>query len=106
MAVAHDSLTEAPRHVKVTGVAPAFGYEPCEDVGCSVGRDGVADSCKRIACPNCGFGGTNLTTMSLVGSGTRARCTCGHTWVLGAKPVYVSPPALADSPAAYDLALR
>ena len=27
-------------HLKVTGAAPAFGFERCEDVGCSVGHDG------------------------------------------------------------------
>ena len=95
MALAHQPLTETPRHVKVTGVVPAFGYEPCEDVGCTVGSDGIASSCKRIACPNCGFGGTNLTTMQLVGgapvggNAVRARCTCGHAWVPGEKPVYI-----------------
>lgn len=78
------------RHVKVTGVEPAFGYEPCEDIGCAVGDDGIASSCRRVACPNCGFGGTNLTTMELVGAvGVRARCTCGHTFVPGEKPAYV-----------------
>jgi len=79
-----------PRHVKVTGHDRAFGYEPCEDVGCAVGTDGVASSCGRVACPNCGFGGTNVTLTHMVGgTETRARCTCGHTWTPGQKPVYV-----------------
>jgi hypothetical protein len=79
-----------PRHVKVTGNVPAFGYEPCEDFGCVVGTDGVASSCGRSACPNCGFGGTNVTMMHLVGgTEVHARCTCGHTWTPGQKPVYV-----------------
>ena len=80
-----------PRHVKVTGHAPALGYEPCEDVGCVVGKDGVATSCGRSACPNCGYGGTNVKLMMLLG-GTElhARCTsCGHMWAPGQKPVYV-----------------
>jgi hypothetical protein len=79
-----------PRHVKVTGSVPAFGYEPCEDVGCTVESDGLATSCGRIACPNCGFGGTNLTMVGMVGgSSVRASCTCGYSWVPGEKPVYV-----------------
>jgi hypothetical protein len=101
MALAHDPyaelLIERPRprttqrHVKVTGHAPAFGYEPCEDFGCSVGPDGVASSCRRTACPSCGYGGTNVTMIGLVGgTDVRARCTsCGHGWVPGQKPVYV-----------------
>jgi hypothetical protein len=109
MALAHQSFTEtpvreapfavpgpaAPRHVKVTGNVPAFGYEPCEDIGCTVAADGIASSCRRIACPNCGFGGTNVTMMHTVGGtavgggGVRARCTCGETWTPGQKPVYV-----------------
>jgi len=80
----------APRHVKVTGNVPAFGYEPCEDFGCSVGTDGIASSCGRSACPNCGFGGTNVTLIHMVGgTEVHARCTCGHTWTPGQKPVYV-----------------
>jgi len=78
-----EQLTPAPRHVKVTGVLPAFGYERCEDPGCTVGHDGVASSCGRIACPVCGSGGTNLIKLQLVDSaaGTHMRCTCGHTWL-------------------------
>jgi hypothetical protein len=81
MSVAMELTT--PRHVKVTGVRPAFGYEPCEDVGCTVGGDGVASSCRRTACPACGYGGTNLFELGLVdaASGTHVRCSCGHTWL-------------------------
>jgi hypothetical protein len=73
----------APRHVKVTGAAPAFGFEPCEDFGCSVTHDGQASSCGRIACPACGCSGTNLSSIELVDSAAsvRVRCTCGYTWV-------------------------
>jgi hypothetical protein len=72
-----------PRHLKVTGAAPALGFEPCEDVGCAVGSDGHASSCGRVACPVCGCSGTNLSTMELVDAGTRlrVRCTCGFSWV-------------------------
>jgi hypothetical protein len=81
---------EAPRHVKVTGPVPAFGYEPCEDIGCAVGRAGIADSCGRIACPACGYGGTNLRMMHAVDGtpGLRIRCTCGFSWLHGAPPAY------------------
>jgi hypothetical protein len=82
---------QAPRHVKVTGNVPAFGYEPCEDVGCTVASNGIASSCSRTACPNCGFGGTNLTMVQIVGgTDERARCSsCGHAWMPGRNPVYV-----------------
>ena len=80
-----------PRHVKVTGHDRAHGYEPCEDIGCAVTPDGVATSCGRVACPSCGFGGTNVMLMHLVGGTEQhARCSsCGHTWTPGQKPVYV-----------------
>jgi len=82
--------TTAPRHVKVTGHFPALGYEPCEDVGCAVESDGIASSCGRIACPYCGLGGTNVTLMHMLGgTEVHARCTCGHAWTPGQKPVYV-----------------
>ena len=79
-----------PRHLKVTGAGPAFGFEPCEDVGCSILIDGTATSCGRIACPACGCGGTNLSTIQLVDSltRTRLRCTCGYSWVRDERVVY------------------
>ena len=83
MALAQVSL-ETPRHVKVTGNSPAFGFEPCEDAGCSVDRSGTATSCGRTACPACGCSGTNITTMQLVGVGSdrHRQCGyCGHTWL-------------------------
>jgi hypothetical protein len=90
MAVATHPVTEALRHLKVTGHAPAFGYEPCEDVGCSVGRGGRASSCGRPACPVCGCSGTNLSTIRLHDNGgSRTVCTCGHSWIQGERPVYV-----------------
>lgn len=91
MAVTTSRLAEALRHLKVTGHAPAFGYEPCEDIGCTVGRNGLASSCGRAACPACGCSGTNLSTIRLLHSATatRTQCTCGHTWTRGERPVYV-----------------
>ena len=91
MALAQVSL-ETPRHVKVTGHSRAFGFEPCEDVGCSVDPGGTATSCGRIACPSCGCSGTNVTTMQLVGVGSdrHRRCgCCGHAWMHGSASVYV-----------------
>jgi hypothetical protein len=79
----HHQPFVSPRHLKVTGAAPAFGFEACEDVGCAVGLDGEASSCGRVACPACGCGGTNLATIELLDSLTRVRvrCTCGYSWL-------------------------
>ena len=73
----------SPRHLKVTGAAPALGFEPCEDVGCAVDHEGHASSCGRVACPACGCGGTNLSTIELVdiAARVRVRCTCGFSWI-------------------------
>jgi hypothetical protein len=70
-------------HLKVTGAAPAFGFERCEDVGCSVGHDGTASSCGRTACPACGCGGTNLSSFELLDAQAQVqvRCTCGYSWL-------------------------
>jgi hypothetical protein len=71
-----------PPHLKITGAAPAIGFERCEDTGCRVARDGTASSCGRLACPFCGCGGTNLETMPLLeASGLQIHCSCGHAWV-------------------------
>lgn len=79
----------APRHVKVTGRLPMFGYERCEDPGCVVDSGGIATSCGRPACPSCGSGGTNLTRGLLPDEETGAwvdhmQCTCGRSWVAAA----------------------
>jgi hypothetical protein len=92
--VLQDSLApqsnSALRHLKVTGHSPAFGYEPCEDAGCTVGADGEASSCGRRACPACGCSGTNLETVQFTNRGAvRISCTCGHSWIPGERPVYV-----------------
>jgi hypothetical protein len=88
MAVMTHPVTEALRHLKVTGHSPAFGYEPCEDVGCTVDRAGLASSCGRLACPACGCSGTNLSTIRLDDGAvaTSIHCTCGHTWARGSGP--------------------
>ena len=81
-------MTQAPpavhRHLKVWGGGPARDFEPCEDPGCSVTHYGIATSCGRLACPSCGCGGTNLSTiqfLNVVRIGTRVDCSCGHSWV-------------------------
>ena len=79
------------RHLKVSGASPSLSFEPCEDPGCVVAWDAVASSCGRLACPACGCGGTNLSTMQLahVRAGERLSCTCGHTWFHGGRAFYV-----------------
>ena len=90
MSLAEVPVQQGPRHLKVTGHTPAFGYEPCEDIGCLVPGDGVASSCGRVACPSCGCGGTNLATLQAVGAAARRLvCTCGHAWFHGVAPAYV-----------------
>lgn len=88
----------APRHLKVTGASPAFGFERCEDPGCSVDTGGTASSCGRVACPVCGCGGTNLETVALLGSalGVEVRCSCGHAWVRGQAGAVVLAPLAAS----------
>jgi hypothetical protein len=72
----------APAHLKVTGAAPAFGFERCEDVGCRVDVGGTASSCGRLACPACGCGGTNLEVLPLLDEpGIQVHCSCGHDWL-------------------------
>jgi hypothetical protein len=89
---------EVPRHLKVTGPAPTFGFEPCEDVGCIVEIDGKATSCGRAACPACGCGGTNLSMIQLVESvSIRVRCTCGYSWVSADGPVHPRLRPIANS---------
>ena len=80
------------RHLKVSGFSPVFGFEPCEDPGCVVGADAVASSCGRLACPACGCGGMNLSTIQLshVSPGERIACTaCDHAWTYGRTRFYV-----------------
>lgn len=92
-------LTESPppRHVKITGVARALGFERCEDASCVVGADGSATSCGRLACPACGCGGTNLAgPASPDAPGNQIRCTCGHSWARD-EVIFSAAPALVLS---------
>jgi hypothetical protein len=83
MSVAIQARPKARLHLKINGGSPARGLERCEDDGCLVASDGIATSCGRLACPSCGCGGTNLSTIQLVNVrvGTRIDCTCGNSWV-------------------------
>jgi hypothetical protein len=85
----HETPAGALRHLKVTGAAPALGFERCEDAGCSVGPEGTASSCGRLACPACGCSGTNLSTIGLVDelAGVRLSCTCGYSWLRPGNPL-------------------
>jgi DNA-directed RNA polymerase subunit M/transcription elongation factor TFIIS len=77
------TLTQV-RHLKARESQCGITLEPCEDRGCGVDADGHAD-CGRLACPNCGFSGANLSTPQLA-SGDElgpVSCDCGHIWVAG-----------------------
>jgi hypothetical protein len=91
MSVARLAELGAPRHLKVRGPHPVLSFEPCEDPGCVVFEDGTGSSCRRLACPSCGCGGTNLSTLQLsrIPFGGTVSCTCGHTWVHGGMAIYV-----------------
>jgi hypothetical protein len=80
MSVAAPQIVRTPRHLKVSGVNPSLSFEPCEDPGCVVEANGTASSCRRLACPSCGCGGTNLSTMQVTHVGPLS-CTCGFVWI-------------------------
>jgi hypothetical protein len=62
-------------HFKTSGFVGAHSLERCEDPGCTVRADGHAE-CGRLACPACGFSGSNLRAPE--GLGDLMQCTCGH----------------------------
>ncbi len=75
----------APRHVIVSGPRLTFTYQRCEGGECFVTPAGVGSACGEPACPSCGSGGTNLTSV-----GTRRHpaetelcCICGCAFVGG-----------------------
>jgi hypothetical protein len=64
-------------HFKTWGFVGQHSLERCEDPGCRVSSGGRA-GCGRLACPACGFSGSNLTDPSVLEGLTR--CTCGHVF--------------------------
>ena len=76
------SIGTAVRHLKARQSQCGITLEPCEDHGCEVDESGHAD-CGRLACPNCGFSGANLSTLQLTSHGEERpiSCDCGHMWV-------------------------
>jgi hypothetical protein len=66
-------------HFKTRGFAGQHTLERCEDTGCTVTPGGSAD-CGRLACPSCGFSGSNLTAPDGFDGDHLARCACGHAW--------------------------
>jgi len=66
-------------HMKMHGFEGDHLLERCEDAGCTVDERGNA-TCGRLACPSCGFSGSNVTVPS-TGRPTFAECSCGHAWL-------------------------
>jgi hypothetical protein len=67
-------------HLKMHGFAGDHLLERCEDAGCTVDEQGNAD-CGRLACPTCGFSGSNVTVPERFDGRSPARCSCGHAWI-------------------------
>ena len=67
-------------HLKMQGFPGDHLLERCEDAGCTVDESGRA-SCGRLACPGCGFSGSNLRTPDGSDGNRLARCSCGHAWI-------------------------
>lgn len=70
-------------HFKTSGFYGDHLLARCEDIGCTVAPDGHAD-CGRLACPSCGFSGSNLTALDGFDGDELTRCLCGHAWNPGA----------------------
>ena len=71
------TTTIAVPHLKVHGFPGDHLLARCEDAGCTVDEHGHAD-CGRLACPSCGFSGSNVSAPAEP-SGI-ALCSCGRTW--------------------------
>ena len=69
--------TTAVPHLKTWGFVGQYTLERCEDPGCRVAGDGHA-GCGRVACPSCGFSGSNLALPDALEG--LVRCTCGHVF--------------------------
>ena len=73
------SISPGTPHFKIHGFVGDHLLERCEDDGCSVGPDGHA-SCGRLACPSCGFSGSNLSAPDGAEGDELLRCSCGYAW--------------------------
>ncbi len=67
-------------HLKMAGFEGDHLLERCEDPGCTVDELGHA-SCGRLACPSCGFSGSNLSAPDGYDGDQLARCSCGYAWI-------------------------
>ena len=64
-------------HFKTSGFVGARSLERCEDPGCTVHADGHA-GCGRLACPACGFSGSNLSAPDTLEG--LVSCACGNVF--------------------------
>ena len=76
-------------HMKVHGFSGDHLLERCEDAGCTVDSHGQA-ACGRLACPDCGFSGSNLSAPDGFDGDTLARCSCGYGWIPEPAPARVA----------------
>ena len=67
-------------HLKMHGFAGDRLLARCEDPGCTVDAHGQA-GCGRLACPSCGFSGSNVIAPPRYDGTALALCSCGRTWV-------------------------
>ena len=67
-------------HMKMRGFSGDHLLARCEDIGCTVDERGNAD-CGRLACPSCGFSGSNVSAPPSPDSHSLAECSCGHAWI-------------------------
>jgi len=67
-------------HMKMHGFAGDHLLERCEDPGCTVDERGNAQ-CGRLACPSCGFSGSNVQVPGRPDGLPVAECSCGHAWM-------------------------
>ena len=67
-------------HMKMHGFAGDHLLERCEDAGCTVDEHGNAQ-CGRLACPGCGFSGSNVHVPARPDGRLVAECSCGHAWM-------------------------
>jgi hypothetical protein len=74
------TIGTAVPHMKMHGFAGDHLLARCEDAGCTVDERGTAQ-CGRLACPSCGFSGSNVTGPQRLDDDSPARCDCGHAWI-------------------------